>query len=242
MVRAGRTPRAARDMGAESYTYIGHDELVAMQVMENYNRNIVAILKRYLEDSEKVVDFGAGVGTLAEMMRDAADIHCVEPDDRQRSVIAQKGFKTFTDIREIDEKSITFLYSSNVLEHIEDDFGIVAEIHRKMKDRGRVVFYVPAFQSLYTSNDARVGHFRRYDRKRLHDVFGKAGFQIEKVFFADVLGILAVFLYKAVGSEEGRLDLGQLKVYDRLIFPVSKTLDLFFGRLVGKNLVLVARK
>lgn len=153
-----------------------------------------------------------------------------------------KGFHVIESIQELEDQSIGFAYSSNVLEHIEDDHQTVKDIYPKIMTGGRIVFYVPAFPILYSSMDKRVGHFRRYTKKRLHDVFKQAGFEVEKIFFSDSLGFFTAMLFKFIGSQDGKASKKSLIFYDRIIYPVSSLLDNILSNLLGKNIVIVAKK
>ncbi len=233
--------KKAKNIGEFHYT--GTEELENMEYMVNYNRSIANLILKFLKDPKKIVDFGAGIGTIAKIIRKKhKNILCVEIDPRQKQLLESDGFSTAISLDKAPNNSITSLYSSNVLEHIEDDYGIVKEIYKKMAPDGQVVFYVPALQSLYTSMDARVGHFRRYDAKRLRDVFQSGGFTVEKIFYRDCIGVPVTFLFKMIGSKDGATNRSHLILYDRLLFPISHFLDFFFQHLFGKNLVLVARK
>ena len=62
---------------------------------------------------------------------------------------------------------IDFVYTFNVLEHIEDDAAALTHVGRALRHRGKLLGYVPAFEVLYTSMDRWVGHLRRCWRARL---------------------------------------------------------------------------
>ena len=55
-----------------------------------------------------------------------------------------------------------FVFSSNVMEHLEDDVEVLRQLHDKLRSGGHLALSVPAFPALWTSLDDRVGHFRRY--------------------------------------------------------------------------------
>ena len=64
-------------------------------------------------------------------------------------------------------KSYDLIFTSNVLEHIEDDVTILHDLFLHTNDGGQLVVYVPAFQFLYSRLDEKAGHFRRYSKKDL---------------------------------------------------------------------------
>lgn len=67
----------------------------------------------------------------------------------------------------------------DVLEHIEDDEKFLMLLHKKLKTGGKVIVTVPAFQSLWSSEDDAAGHFRRYRIQEIKQLFSNCGFNIE---------------------------------------------------------------
>jgi SAM-dependent methyltransferase len=229
--------------------YSGIKELKnAEQGLQFYTEDIVKKIRKYIkiDTNDKVLDFGAGSGQLAELWRDKYEINpiCLEIDPRLVDVLVAKKFRVFQKLDEIQDE-IKFVYASNVLEHIEDDVAALKEIKNKMAVNGKLVIYVPALPILFSDFDASVGHYRRYTKKALINKVTSAGFKVEDCFWNDSLGVLASLAVKLLGYE-GKLKLGNvtfLLVYDRVIYPISKILDLIlFKYLIGKNLFLIAKK
>ena len=100
-------------------------------------------------------------------MQNGYRVHCIEPDKRHASSLANAGLPVATTLEEIKDCSCDYIYSLNVLEHIEDDVMALRQWYQKLKPGGRILVYVPAFQLLYSSMDRKVGHFRRYTRRAL---------------------------------------------------------------------------
>jgi SAM-dependent methyltransferase len=63
----------------------------------------------------------------------------------------------------------------DVLEHIEDDAHLLADLARLLKPGGRLIIKVPAGQWLYGTLDSAVGHYRRYTMAGLRETLGRAG-------------------------------------------------------------------
>jgi 2-polyprenyl-3-methyl-5-hydroxy-6-metoxy-1,4-benzoquinol methylase len=55
----------------------------------------------------------------------------------------------------------------DVLEHVEDDRGLLESLIENVSDGTVVVITVPADMSLWSEHDVVLGHFRRYDPRRL---------------------------------------------------------------------------
>lgn len=216
------------------------------QGLQFYTKDIVKKMRKHIkiDTNDNVLDFGAGSGQLAEIWRDKYEINpiCLEIDPSLVEVLVEKKFRVFQKLDEIQEK-IKFVYTSNVLEHIEDDVAALKEIKNKMAVNGKLVIYVPALPVLFSDFDASIGHYRRYTKKELINKVTNAGFKVESCFWNDSLGILASVAVKLLGYE-GKIKLGNVKfllVYDRVIYPISKILDsILFKYLIGKNLFLIA--
>jgi SAM-dependent methyltransferase len=223
--------------------YTGAENLEVMKEAKNYNRFLIDMVARFARPGDRVVDFGAGIGTFAlPMARQGHDLVCIEPDRAQSQGLAAQGLEVLSDITQMPDASVDYLYTLNVMEHIADDGAIAALFHRKMKPNGRLLVYVPAFQILFSSMDRKVGHFRRYRLGRLVALLQASGFTIERARYADCVGFAAALVYKMLDRNSGKIDKKMLIIYDRFIFPLSCALDAVFGRLLGKNLCVIARK
>jgi SAM-dependent methyltransferase len=67
----------------------------------------------------------------------------------------------------------------DVVEHISDDAGFMAGIHRLVIPGGRVYLTVPACQRLWSNEDVLAGHWRRYSVPALRRLMENAGFTVE---------------------------------------------------------------
>ena len=222
--------------------YTGEDYLNALEVAENYNDFIAESFARWIGDSTRIVDFGAGTGLLARKVREKTgkDVQCLEPAENMKKYLPGVVLES---LEEVPDGSIDFIYSSNVLEHIEDDAAIIAEMGRVLKPAGRVCLYLPACQCLFSQLDRRVGHYRRYDKPRLKRLFEPEKWKVLDLRYADSLGFAATWYYKLFGSKTGDFHIPSLKFYDRVVFPASRLIDrMTFGFCPGKNVFVCAEK
>jgi SAM-dependent methyltransferase len=223
--------------------YTGRDNLEVMLEAEKYNAWLCDQVVSRAQRSDRVLDFGAGSGTFALMVRQhGLSVTCVELDDILRSKLMSSGLPAVASLGELTPASFDFIYTFNVLEHIEDDRAQVRELARVLKPGGTLLIYVPAFQVLYSEMDRKVGHFRRYRRDSLAGIVEAGGLKVVYCRYADSLGFLATIAYKMIGAKDGSIDSGSIRLYDRYIFPLSRTLDAVAGLALGKNVMAVAVK
>ena len=226
-----------------SFTYSGRDNLFAMREAHRYNAFLANLITRNAPAGGKWLDFGAGGGQFAIPLKQAGHhIVAVEVDAGLAQGIRSHGIPTFTSLDDVEDGSVDFIYTLNVLEHISDDGAALRQLHRKLRPGGKLLVYVPAFQVLYSSMDTLVGHYRRYSKARLKEAVTHAGFEVERAAYADAIGYAASLVYKWLPGRDGTITPGSVALYDRWIFPVSRALDMVVSPWLGKNVYLVAHK
>ncbi len=63
-----------------------------------------------------------------------------------------------------------------VIEHIQDDRAFLRKACQVLDDGGQLLLSVPARQKYWSTDDEIVGHYRRYERKELHEKLSEAGY------------------------------------------------------------------
>lgn len=224
--------------------YQGSDELVILEELRNYNSSICKKIAKHISSPNKtVIDFGAGRGTLAKILRNGGfDINCVEIDPNLQSELRSNHFKTYSQLSDLQDQSCDFVYSSNVLEHIEDDREALLSIFQKLKPSGQLYLYLPAFSCLYTDFDKKIGHYRRYHYKDLNEKLSQAGFQIQEWGYADSLGFFATYILKFLDNGKTIISARKIQFYDKVLFPISKLMDVILSPFFGKNIYFLVQK
>ncbi|WP_167006144.1 class I SAM-dependent methyltransferase [Mumia sp. ZJ430] len=233
-------------MATDDFVYTGSDNLEVMADAVNYNRFLLDSVIRHVPSPEaSVLDFGAGAGTYADMMTTRGirpDV--LEPDGDLRKVLTGKGHRV-VDLDHGDdtvEGGYDVVYTLNVLEHIKNDQEACEQLASLLKPGGRLVVYVPAFEVLFTSMDEKVAHYRRYRRRPLERLLRNAGLEVVESSYCDPAGFFATLSYRFLGSSDGSISPAALKLYDRVVFPISRALHRVTGRLFGKNVLVVATR
>jgi len=230
-------------MSTPQLTYTGVDVLETLDRATNYNSLLLDLILANSVDCTRMLDFGAGIGTFAKLLRNrGVDVVCVEPDALLANGLVRDGFLTFNDLNQVPDGSFDFIFTLNVLEHIEDDETSFRRLATKLARGGQLLIYVPAFQFLWTSLDERLKHYRRYRRQELERLADYAALIVWKTRYADSLGFFATLGFKLFGKKNGDLSARAVNFYDRYIVPLSRSFDFVFGRLFGKNVYLIASK
>ena len=221
--------------------YSGKETLEYLEDAVKYNAFLERQLVQSIAAATHVVDFGAGNGECAKRLRKKGITPVlIEADSRLRATLSQQGFMVLDDIADVH--SCDYIYSLNVLEHIEDDRAALVQLHTALRTGGTLFLYVPAFACLYTEFDRAIGHFRRYRKKGLIRILEQAGFQVERAEYVDSLGFLCWWMMGKLPGNKTRLHPVMIKIYDRLFFPISRFIDNVSKDYVGKNLLVIARK
>ena len=230
---------------SKNFEYGGTDNLQIMECAVNYNAFLKNLILRSLHTPPpeiQILDIGAGIGTFAEILKKVnLNVTCIEPDKNQFNIVQKKGFKVFASIDEIPDNSIDFIYSLNVLEHIENDKEIFGLWIKKLKIGGKILIYVPAFNCIWSALDTKVEHYRRYTKKTLENVFISSNIKIQKSEYVDCLGFFAALVYKIL-NKDGNLEKRTLVFYDKIVFPTSRFFDCLFRFILGKNVFVVGEK
>jgi len=128
-----------------------------------------------------VLEIGCGQGAFGARLADAVQYLGVEPDKSSyhvaRGRIERHGGKVLHGVHEVVPQGSTYdlVCAFEVLEHIDDDKGALAEWVLLVRPGGHLVLSVPAFQERFGAMDAYVGHFRRYSPAEFESRLVEAG-------------------------------------------------------------------
>ena len=230
-------------MSETSRPFEAPDLIGVLDTAVRYNRFLVESLARWGRGAGRLLDYGAGNGRFCGALSERGfDAVAVEPDAGLREQIRARGVPVSRSLEALGDERFGGVYSINVLEHVEDDVGVLAALREQLVPGGRLFVYVPAFPLLFSANDARVGHLRRYRRNPLCAVVRAAGFRVTRALHVDSLGFAAGLWYRRFGDPQGGLDPAAVRLYDRAVFPLSRALDVLTGGAIGKNLLCEAQR
>ena len=129
----------------------------------------------------------------------------------------------------LDYENSTFdiVIASDCLEHIEDDRKALKEWYRVLKNRGKIIIFVPAFMSIWTELDQISKHYRRYGRNELKLKLKNSRFIINRISFWNCMLFIPIFLTRflyPILQTKMKYSLGQLPnpIINRLLFSILK--------------------
>ncbi len=157
----------------------------------------------------KILNIGCGTGGTIDMLESFGVTDNVDISAEAIKLMKQNGYTRLTkvsgNILPFKAKSYDMVGAFDVLEHIEDQVEALKEWNRVIKDDGRVVITVPAYQWLWTDHDVSLHHKRRYTTKLLAEAAKEAGLTPVKKSYAIVFSLPLVvgfrFLNKALGRK-----------------------------------------
>ena len=135
-----------------------------------------------------LLDIGAGSGLFSQALLQRAGA-CVG-----RVVLVDNGYSPEETSRSVSGRiervttlprtiSNSFILMMDVLEHLPDDRAFLADIRDRTEGRNYFFATVPAFNSLWSSHDVFLGHYRRYSRNRLVDILRQEGYVVERAYY-----------------------------------------------------------
>lgn len=230
---------------------IAGDQQVQSEVLEglatavNHRRWFVELAVPYLGDDP--IEIGSGLGDYAlEWAPRFSRFTATEADPERLVRLKERMVDHPTvDVREMllpteETGDYSAAVSYNVLEHIEDHVGALRSISRLVRPGGRIVLIVPAFMFAMSPVDIATGHVRRYTRKTMTAALTEAGLEVERVQYANALGLIGYYMATSVfrlTPKEGAM----VKVYDKVVLPLTKGAESIIRPPFGQSVFAVAR-
>jgi 2-polyprenyl-3-methyl-5-hydroxy-6-metoxy-1,4-benzoquinol methylase len=228
------------------------DQRIQSEVLEglatavNHRRWFVELALPYLGDNP--IEIGSGLGDYALEWAEYLPRFTATEADPDRLVLLKERMadQPKIDVRQMllpaadagGEYSAAVSY--NVLEHIEDHVGALRSMAELVRPGGRIILIVPAFMFAMSQVDIATGHIRRYTKKSMRAAMTGAGLQIEKLHYANALGLIGYYgatsIFK-LAPKEGPM----VKVYDSVVLPVTKAAESIVKPPFGQSVFVVAK-
>ena len=179
------------------------DEFAKMRSLEDTHwwfkgrRHLIRSLIRKLGlRNASILDAGCGTGFAGRELGQAGKVISLDateaalgPDFKGTACIASIEDTPFPD------ETFDLIVALDLLEHLADDQPALREMYRICKPGGFLFVTVPAFQSLFSSHDSALEHYRRYSAADLKGSLSKGGFRVERLSYtvSSVFPLAAVY-------------------------------------------------
>jgi len=223
-------------------SYIG-TELEVFAHAHNWKEYVRRKINPYLKGD--VLEVGAGIGTNTPVYTAKATYEtwtCLEPDAclAAQIPIVPRSERIVGTVQSVADRRFQALMYLDVVEHIEDDAAELKLASDLLKPGGHLIILVPAHQWLYTPFDKAIGHFRRYSRETLLAA-APPNLQLLSIEYLDSVGMLASMANKLL-LRSAKPTVKQIQMWDRMLVPPSKIMDVLTAHRLGKSLLAIWRR
>jgi SAM-dependent methyltransferase len=229
-----------------THSYSG-SELELFAAATNWKTYFSSALAPFI--GARVLEIGAGIGSNIPFLHNPTvrQWTSIEPDPdlalriTERITIGElpQTCRVLVGTIEGIEEASRFdtVFYIDVLEHIADDSAELNRAAGHLAPDGNLVVLAPAHQFLFSDFDAAIGHHRRYNAVSLMAV-SPPHCRLRTCFMLDSVGFFASlanrFLLAATMPSPR-----QIAFWDKVLVPVSRTLDNVTGNKFGKSIVAV---
>jgi len=222
------------------------------------NRLVIWAFQRYFPNAKSFMEIGCGTGFVLSGIQKALPGLALcgsEIFSAGLSFAAQRlpGVELF----QMDARRIPFrdefdvIGAFDVLEHVEQDEEVLAQMHQATRKGGGILITVPHHRFLWSPVDEFSRHVRRYETSELKEKVKRAGFSIVRItsFVSFLLPLLIASRFKQRVTGDEIDPSAEYNLSDLVNTTLEKVLDgerlairagLSFP--VGGSLLLVARR
>ena len=221
------------------------------------NRLIVQLVSEVAAPGDRFLEIGCGTGYVLQSLVRECGLRATGSELLPEGLRHARRRVPEADFAELDarampyEKSFDLAGAFDVLEHIDDDIGVLRGLHRAVRPGGHVLLTVPQHPSLWSAADTHACHVRRYRQSELVDRVSQAGLTPIRTtsFVTSLLPLMAIsrwFERYFQRAYDPMADLVPPTYVNRMFEQILDCERMLIGRginlPVGGSLVLVARR
>jgi 2-polyprenyl-3-methyl-5-hydroxy-6-metoxy-1,4-benzoquinol methylase len=242
-------------------------------------KNKLNKLNNFLDNQEgkTCLDIGCGTGAISYSLRKQDGTwHSIDSDENcvilTKKLVKERVHQMDATKTNFEDNKFDTVIALDIIEHIEDDDSLVKELHRIIKDDGKLYVTTPHISKTailnYIKNwigltPDKYGHVRAgYTTKQLKEKLEKNGFKVEKTgtyskFFTEIVELVINKTYTAMNknktkgyntdvSPSTQEELNKtkgIKIYNKLHKPISLFTKLdYIWPCKGYGLIMKTRK
>ncbi|MFN8543092.1 MAG: glycosyltransferase [Candidatus Binatia bacterium] len=188
------------DVGRED---AGFTTLRRLDGLKRYSGFLWDLMRPFV--GRRILEVGSGIGAMTRHLASREHVVATDLDPEYLDLLRRThGDRPNVEVRPLDlaqlaqagfpPDSFDTIVCANVLEHIEDDVGVLRAMRGVLAPEGRVILVIPALARLYGAIDRAIGHHRRYSRAEIVRKLEAAGLTAEHVRFFNVPGVFGWYL------------------------------------------------
>jgi SAM-dependent methyltransferase len=179
------------------------------------------VLDRYLGGAgdgaapRRVLDFGCGTGTMMPHLERYGEVEGADADEQAVAMCRRRGLERVTHVGApplpFEDGRFGLVTALDVIEHTDDDLGLLRELFRVTRPGGLLLVSVPAYRWLWGPQDEISHHGRRYVAREVSERVRAAGFAIRHQSYFNTLlfpPVAAVRLLRLGGRAGARAGAG----------------------------------
>lgn len=153
-------------------------------------------------EGRRMLDIGCGTGGVLKVLAGRGTIVGIDLDDLALAFCREKGLD---DVARASALQLPFASGCfdvcvmmDVLEHVDEEGALLAEVRRVLRPGGAVIVSVPAFALLWSQHDVTFEHRRRYRRGQLEARLREAGLRVEWSSYTNFFVFPPTFVWRAL--------------------------------------------
>jgi SAM-dependent methyltransferase len=170
-------------------------------------RNLLAQYAPEPSTRPMILDVGCGTGANLKLLQSYGDAIGIDISEeaigfcRARGIQKSRMFLGSAVDLPFPSRQFDLAVSFDVVCNLDDDVDAFREIARVLKPGALFIVGLPAYQWLWSAHDVAVGHKRRYNAPELRKKLSAAGFQIERVTYANSLLLPFIATVRLLGRK-----------------------------------------
>jgi len=231
----------------------GFETLNVLAAADSFNQWMFDTIRPFIKG--RVFEAGSGIGNISHLLLNLGNpVTLSDFSPGYRKLLQEKfsGHPHLGGVLDMDLEDKSFdekfgdrydtfdtVIALNVIEHVKEDGLAVANCKKLLKQGGRLIVLVPAYQLLYNRFDKELGHHRRYSKKEMQRLISPH-LSIVQCRYFNLAGILGWFISGTILKNK-TIPSSQMNLFNALT-PAFKLVDKIVFHQLGLSVWSVAEK